>query len=143
MPYWTHYDVASELTELCHELGNAIKQQLVYYRASVYKSETSSQIKSKIAELKAVVGLFSQDFLLEAFRDFEATQDSPVQGESMFPARVLTLLNELNTQLHGYLKSINYATKSRDLTKKVAQQKQKILRLCPQGSRQWNFFQSI
>ena len=46
-----HLDILVELIELCHERMSEVRQQLIYYRASVYKQETSTQIAGKVEQL--------------------------------------------------------------------------------------------
>lgn len=147
MPYWTHFDIISELADLCFDQCETIRHQLIYYRASVYKKETAQQIKQKIHELKGVVNLFGQEHIDDLFLDFEASlmvSHRPTgNGESYFASCVNTLTTSLVQNIKQHLRHINSATKSRDLTKRIGKQRRKILKLCQQGSRQWDFFQSI
>ena len=149
MPFCTHEMVATELVGLCREIGVELRQELVYYRASVYKEEAAAAIHLKIGKLRGICELFCEEHLLEPFSDFAAKgqsgQKMPRYGECFFSTRVVALIDDLYIGLEGYLASLREGKKDSvtDLTEGVAGQRNTILSLCQHGSRYWDFFTSL
>lgn len=150
MSILNHFDIAAELKELCREISNSVKMQLTYYKASVYKHETADQIQKQIDQMKTVVELFSDQMMLEPFKDFEATAENgnvaPQGGECLFSSRVLTLLRDIEQSLAEFGETTQGASQSNNrtkLTKNVLKSRQKLLAICRHGTRQWDFFQTL
>ncbi len=148
MPRLRHADILIELSELCHEIMNDIRQQLVYYRASVYKDETSRMIKQKIDQLRLVVGLFCDDILKEPFRDHDAMAEAGVMnyipGECSFSTRVTCLLAALQEPLSEFSRpSVTRFDENQKFTLNVQKYRTELLSICRHGSRQWTFFRSM
>lgn len=150
MARFGHVDIISELVELCLETMGEIRQQLSYYRASVYKQETGSLIDERIQLLTTVAALINDDLVNECFRDFKAIEidgnSNLPSGECSFSSRVCRLITSLDAQLsnvvdraslqHGQINPM-------ELAKNVQNHRRELLGLCRQGSRQWSFFQTI
>lgn len=145
-----HLDILVELIELCHERMGDVRQQLIYYRASVYKQETSTQIAGKVEQLRLVARLFGDLMVQEAFSDYETSSTGAINlapGECPFSLRVTTLL----LTLEHHMIRIGQETLSRNaspeieaaLTTAVKEHRTQLLALCREGSRQWAFFQSF
>lgn len=146
-----HLDIFVELIELCHERMNEVRQQLVYYRASVYKTETSSQIHGKIEQLRLVAALFNDLLVHEAFHDYETMAVAGVMnlapGECSFSTRVTCLLASLDQYMirlgHEVLSRTVEPETEAALAAAVREKRNVLLALCRHGSRQWTFFQSL
>ncbi|MGE0174269.1 MAG: hypothetical protein AB7T49_15840 [Oligoflexales bacterium] len=142
-------DILVELIELSREVMADIIHQLNYYRASVYKAETAQAIKDRISNLRLIVSLIDNDFLIEPFHDYDATVSNgnikAVPGECIFSGRVTSLVNSLAEHLERYAapeqskKSLN----NKSFANEVHKHRRQILSLCRHGSRQWSFFSSI
>lgn len=148
-------DILLELIDLSGERMDELRQQLVYYRASVYKDETSSQINEKIDQLRLICGFLADDTIQESFKDYEAmAKGGPmhyVPGECSFSRRVTTLLANLGDALMKLGRQVasrdvaptNESAEADDLAKSVREHRNALLALCRHGSRQWAFFQSL
>lgn len=148
-------DILLELIDLSGERMDELRQQLVYYRASVYKDETSSQIHEKIEQLRLICGFLGDDTIQESFKDYEVMATlgvmNYVPGECSFSRRVTTLLANLGDALMKLGKKVasrdvaptNEVTVTDDLAKAVREHRNALLALCRHGSRQWTFFQSL
>lgn len=146
-----HLDIFVELIELCHERMNEVRQQLVYYRASVYKHETSGQIHAKIEHMRLIAGFFGDLMVQESFHDYETMSGPGVMtlppGECSFSTRVTALLASLEHHLirlgHDALaRNIEPETEAA-LQDAIRAHRTELLALCRHGSRQWAFFQSL
>jgi hypothetical protein len=144
-------DILIEMIELCQERMQEVRQQLSYYRASVYKAEMAGQIDEQIAELSVVGSLFRDEMLTEAFTDFDAMAKAgamtTLPGECSFSKRVSILL----AAVEGHLARLNTQAPTAaavpadevDFTNAVRLHRTQLLALCRQGSRQWTFFQAL
>src|SRR5262245_20602359 len=96
-------DIVMELLDLCQELRDEVRQQLLYYRASVYKQETAQQITQKIENLRVVCRVFANDVLDDSFIDYDmmvkVRQQSPIPGECSMTFRVTKLLENLDQHI--------------------------------------------
>lgn len=153
MPRIDYKDIINELMELCRELCSDIKLQLNYYRASVYKHEMANTIDLKIEKLELIVKLMGNEMLLEPFKDYEATIRNgniiPIPGECSLSSRVTRLISNLENHMQTLESSLvdskpTHTYQSyQGLTVNIQKHKQKILSLCKQGSRQWDFFHTL
>lgn len=140
--------VGSELLELCKDICNELRQELIYYRASVYKEETSQRIKEKIENFRNVTKLLSKSSFEEPFDDFAASGDHCViaqnqQGECLFSTRVITLVKSLEMALQEYTAANINENSTSNLTSKLTSHRNQILSLCHHGSRHWDFFKTL
>lgn len=148
-----HVDILVELIDLCRERMDEVRQQLVYYRASVYKGETAGVIGGQIDQLKVLGDLFGDEALLEAFSDFEAMAKAgamlPVPGECSLSKRVTHLLATLDHHLGRVGQAVAnkaHETATGDdpaFADAVRKHRDQLLALCRHGSRQWAFFQAL
>jgi hypothetical protein len=144
-------DILCELVELSQDRVQEVRQQLVYYRASVYKAETLTQIMSKIDQMRLLSELLCDDALSEAFKDFDAMGHEGVlavsHGECSFSTRVTRLLADAGLGLDRLRNQIvargAAATDDQAFTEALRKHRTELLALCRQGSRQWAFFQSL
>lgn len=150
MARFGHVDIISELVELCQETMGDIKQQLSYYRASVYKHETATQINQRIQLLMTVSTLINDDPLNECFHDFQAIEingnSRAIPGECSFSSRVGHLMSSLEVQLKDIVDRVSRQhgnINPMELAKNVQKHRRELLGLCRHGSRQWSFFQTF
>ena len=150
MLHCRHQDILLELMELTHHRIDAVRCQLVYYRASAYKEEAAIVIHVKITELRVLTELFGNDAIHEAFTDYEAmaahaaTAQQP--WECSLSHRLGFLLGALDLHLSLLYKAATsrlLATDLAQLTEAVRGQREVLLGLCAPHSRQWTFFQSV
>lgn len=147
-----HVDILVEMRELCHDLMTEIRQQLAYYRASVYKDEAAGVINKKVDQLKLVASLFGDELLLEPVRDYEAMAKAGamnyVPGECSLSKRVGSLLSGLESQLSRINQELSsrgtaLQLNDKDFARALQKHRQQLLALCRYGSRQWAFFQAL
>lgn len=135
-------DIVFELLELCEHLLTSIGQQLLYYRASVYKDETAVAVGKEINRLRHVLELFDDDSLLEPLADHQAMNQHNLKlapGECSFSRKTAILIANTRKQLQRY----THSKQAHTLTSRIHKQSDSLLSLYPQGSRQWNFFRSL
>lgn len=151
MQRFDRYDIIMELIELYHDIKDDIVQQLSYYKASVYKSETAKIINTKIAQLKMLVVLMNESDAIDLFNDFEETKTNGnvkiQQGECLLTLRVMNLLIELDktfANLRSTLQNNDRKTnESSDFTTQIQRNRRKFMSLCKHGTRQWSFFRTL
>jgi hypothetical protein len=151
MSRFRHTDIIVELIDLCQERMTEIRQQLVYYRASVYKGETAAQIGDTVTQLRLVATLLGDEMLAEAFIDYDAMAKAGVMsvapGECSFSMRITTLLFALEGQLLRLERQGTPRAPANDVDLQLAQavreRRHELLALCRQGTRQWAFFESV
>src|SRR5690606_18415694 len=132
-------DIVCELIELCHDVMSEIRQQLLYYRASVYKDETASLITSKVEQLRMIASLFGDEIALEPHRDYDAMKKAGVAayvpGECSFSNRLTCLLSGLEAQLDRLGRAAGQpASGSQEVCENVQKQKNQIMAICRHGS---------
>ena len=151
MSRFRHTDVIIELIELCHERMDEIRQQLSYYRASVYKDEAAAGIDSIIGQLRLIAGILADDLLREAFKDFDAVArrgiENYVPGECSFSRRVTMLLSSMDEHLRR-IHVANFSSQgdknyAQEFAKNLRKHRSDLLRICRYGTRHWAFFQAI
>ena len=150
MTRFRHTDILVELIELCQERMLEIRQQLTYYRASVYKAETANLINGKVEQMRLIGDLFGDLLLQETFDDYESMAKagamSVVPGECSFSKRVTLLLGALDghmTRLSSQIQTRALTTNEADFAETVRKHRNQLLALCRHGSRQWTFFESL
>ena len=140
-------DILVELTELCQELSQEISHQLVYYRASVYKDETSHIVQTKVNQLRTISKLLNEEMLSEVFADFDALTANAhlhyVPGECSYSNRISHLLKSFEQALAEIRQVAKWNRGNAQLTKNVQKHRRQLLSICRQGSRQWTFFKSL
>ena len=145
MSRWGSTDIVIELVELCREISSGIKQQLPYYRASVYKHETAAQINTKIDHLRTVVALLGDENLLDHFLDYTATVANGntviAPGECFFSSRVSVLIQTLENNLDTVISRAKEPPPA--LSRNVKSQRRELMAMCRHGSRQWDFFKTL
>ena len=144
-------DIVAELIELCDEVMNEIRQQLMYFRASVYKDETAGNVRRKIDQLRFIARIVDDEGMSDSLRDHDAMaiagamQVAP--GECSFTTRTTQLLQELTQHCDGLRRQLSQrdsrALGATELARTVQNHRRELLAICRHGSRQWAFFQSI
>lgn len=144
-------DIVVELIELCVDIMDELRQQLVYFRASVYKDETANVIRRKVEQLRLLATIVGDDGMKEALRDHDAMavagamQVAP--GECTFSTRITRLLQSLSQQCESMRSQLsqrdNRALGATELARTVQHHRRELLAICRHGSRQWAFFQSV
>ncbi len=143
MPVPARADIAFELLELCEALLVNIEQQLLYYRASVYKEETARNVEAGVVRLQNILEMFNDNTLLEPLADYRALQLHDLKltpGECSFSRKVSLLVVAARGQLRLYRRAMPPDV---DLRSQIQHKRQQVLSLCRQGSRQWSFFRSL
>jgi hypothetical protein len=149
MSRYDRRDIMMELIELSRDIKAEIMQQLNYYRASVYKSETAAMVEGKIEQLQLVADLMGDDELQDAFRDYEAmkrgglTMATP--GECLLSLRTMNLL-QATDRIYADLINRHPAPSPQDtlqFSRNIQRHRRELLSLCRQGSRQWAFFSTL
>jgi hypothetical protein len=151
MTKFRQLDILVELIELCKERTTDIRQQLVYYRASVYKHEMATTIKTRLSDLRLLSDMLGDDLVLEPFRDFEIrainAEANCAPGECSFSHRVAILLSELEHQFHKLGQGLSGRTpdpeKEPTLDALVRKNQAQLVALCRHGSRQRRFFETF
>jgi hypothetical protein len=146
-----HLDVLAELHELCQDIIQGIRNELRYYRASVYKEESAKHINRRIEQLRFIVDVIDDEMVREPFQDFEAEAKAGiayyVPGECPFFGRVTRLLSNLEEQLSVLEDHVAQSRASlqndSNLTRAVKKHRRQLLGMCRQGSRPWCFFQAV
>jgi hypothetical protein len=151
MPRNRNLDIVIEMIELIDDLVKEVRQDLGYFRVSVYKHETAGVMRDKIEKLRFVANLFPEPTLLESFHDYDAELKnalaSYVPGECSYTARTTRLLNGLETQISRL--RVSAGTKfdlqhnGENLTSRVRQCRSELMSICRHGSRHWAFFQGL
>lgn len=145
-------DILVELLELSRDRIDGVRQQLTYYRASVYKDETGQHINAKIEELRLIGGLLGDLLTAEAFRDFDVMSKAGVMnyipGECSLSKRVGNLLTALDQHLDRLQRLCvtrqgGAVGNEQEFAAAIRRHRNELLALCPHGSRQWTFFQSL
>lgn len=151
MSRFRHTDVIVELIELCHDRMDEIRQQMSYYRASVYKDEAAGAVDGIIVQVRLIAGILNDELLKESFKDFDAVAKRGIQnyipGECSFSQRVSMLLASMD----DHLRRIHFANFSThgdkvfalEFAKNLRKHRSELLRICRQGTRHWTFFQAI
>jgi hypothetical protein len=145
-----HVDIFIEMLELGHDIMNEIRQQLIYYRASVYKDEMARQIAAKVEQLQLLGELLGDEPTKEALTDYEALRAEGamncIPGECSFSKRVTLLLGGLDHAfkgLQGRLTTVAAPEQEKEFANVVRQHRNQLLALCRHGSRQWAFFTAL
>lgn len=150
MARFAHSDIAIELAELCQELLGEIRGQLNYYRASVYKTETSKYITRKVEQLRLLSDFLADEILLEAFSDHDAHKDmagmNVAPGECSLSTRTSQLIQAFELQLEQIIEkaSLGMREAAPHLNpNRIQRHRKQILSICKQGTRHWAFFQTL
>ncbi len=151
MPRFSHTDLVSELVELCNTLLSDVRQQLDFYRFSVYKHETAALISGKVQQLRLIVELLGDDLAMEPFRDHDAVVDATngnnALGECSFSGRTSRLMTALTACLSDMPTRVQAQHRAheqeRTFMNSVQARRCELSQMCPHGSRQWSFFQSV
>lgn len=144
-------DIAVELIELSEEVMDEIRQQLIYYRASVYKDETAQNVKTRVEQLRLMAAIVADEAIQDAIRDYDAmAMNGAMQvapGECSFSTRVTKLLSTVSQLFDQLRRDVAHrdsrATGVSALAKSVQTHRKELLAMCRHGSRQWAFFQSV
>ena len=150
MLHCRHQDILLELMELTHHRIDAVRCQLVYYRASAYKAEAAMVIHAKVTELRVLTQLFGNEAIHEAFTDYDAMVAHAATGQQPWECslshRLGFLLGALDLHLSLLYKAATSRLLATDLVllaETVRSQREALLALCTPHSRQWTFFQSV
>ena len=90
MKCYNYMDILAELTEFSLQIISDIRQQLLYYRASVYQAETSEKIQLNIMTLHKLSTFLGCAEALECFADYQATL-APTQVMAMHQGNAFIL----------------------------------------------------
>lgn len=143
-----HADILLELIDLVDEVMADVRQQLLYYRASVYKDETAGNVRRKVDQLRLIATVTGDVQFHEILHDYDAMNVEMAQqiapGECSFSTRVTTLLGALHQHMNSLRQNILHERSvPSQLTSAVHQHRRELLAICRHGSRQWSLFQSM
>ena len=141
------YDIAQELVDLCLDIHSDVIQQLNYYRASVYKEETSKTIDHKLHQLKMVVDLLGCEDASDYFLDFEASRGNGnvlvPPGECLLSLRISSLFKSLEEAYSNLTRIQHKHFQTQKFAQNLQRNRRKLAALCPQGSRKRSFFETL
>ncbi len=149
MSRYDYSDIMMELIELCRELKSDILQQLNYYRASVYKTETGKVIERKIEQMRIVANLIGAELLTDAFHDYEEMKKSGpllvAPGECVLSVRVMNLLQACEKIFEDLTldRQQRQGGDRQQFARNVQKHRRELLSMCRQGTRQWAFFNGL
>jgi hypothetical protein len=149
MSRYDRRDIVMELIELSRDVKAEIMQQLNYYRASVYKSETAAVVERKIEQLQLLADLIGDDELQDAFRDYEAMKKGGLQmatpGECLLSLRTMNLMTATDRIFADLINRhpANTLQDTQQFSRNIQKHRRQLLSLCRQGSRQWSFFSTL
>lgn len=149
MPRYDRSDILMELIELCRDIKSDILQQLNYYRASVYKSETAQQIEGRVAQMRTIAELCGSDLLLDAFHDYDEMKKDglrfAVPGECLLSHRVARLFQTTDRVFEEILENLHQPNPQdgQQLTRNIQRHRRQLLSMCKMGTRQWAFFNAL
>ena len=143
-----HADILLELIDLVEEVMADVRQQLLYYRASVYKDETAGIIRRKVDQLRVIADVTNDEHFHEVLHDYDAMDAHQAQqiapGECSFSTRITTLLAGLTGHMDSLKNSLSQSQPVPvHLTTAVHRHRHELLAICRHGSRQWSLFQSL
>lgn len=145
------WDILIEIYDLSREMIADIRNQLNYYRASVYKDETASNIENRIASLHKIVDIVPFKLLLEPFADYYAEKNNNnefIPGECKLSARVLRLITNLEEVIvklsEEKITGKNLKTADEmEFSRRIYENKNQIISACRPGSRRWSLFHKL
>ena len=150
MNRFSHADILAELVDLGKDLTAAMRQELVYYRASVYKDETAERIRAQVQNLRMITDIANDPILIDAFGDHDEMLALGAQlyipGECVFSKRTTQLLSALDIRFMAMERRLSQDRESltqKGLREKVQYKRREILSMCRHGSRHWSFFQTL
>lgn len=145
-----YIDAHLELTDLARELLIEIRGELRYYRASVYKDESSIKINDKLNEVHFLLTILNDEMSLEAYYDYEATKERAhldyIPGECPFSARVTNFVTNLDLaldEIQGRLAKSSNEPESQHIITGLRKHKKQILKMCQKTRKQWPIIQKI
>ncbi len=149
MSRYDYRDIVLELVELCREQKTEILQQLTYYRASVYKTETAQHIEQKVEQLRLLCTLIGYEELNDAFHDYQEMRlhghQWVVPGECPMSARVMNLLQSTEKVFEKLATDFPLLQKPdpQSFQRTLQKHRRELLAMCRHGSRQWSFFHTL
>ncbi len=142
-------DTIFELIEVCNEITGEIRQQLVYFKASVYKDEIAKVIEEKILSLRILSRLIVGKNLNDLFYDYDAKLSQSLvssPGECQLSVRVLCLLGNVENELKRANKRFlekGWDYSNEEFIEYFSSYRQQILNCCIPGSHCWNLVQTL
>ena len=147
MKAYRSMEMVYELIDLASDIVLNTKQQLAYYKVSVYKNEEAEKIKESITDLQGIIDVIQNEDMKEAFLDYEATAQSHLispSGESCFYVRTLKLINTISDILNSYsLKLKGSSDQDLNLSSALSFQQKKKSLLSRYRRRSGSFIQDI
>ena len=147
MKTYRSIETVYELIDLASEIILNTKQQLAYYKVSVYKNEEASKINDTVEDLRQIVEAIQDDRMQEAFRDYDAMREHyemNQSGDSCFYIRTLKLITTMADILKNY--SVSYLGEDLEelnMSQALGYQKRKSSLLARYKRRPRSFFQDI
>ncbi len=74
-------NIAQEFLEVITDFVADLKQQLSYYRASVYKAEAVHLIEGRINDIYPIMQLVNVEEFLDTLADYQALKDAAMRGD--------------------------------------------------------------
>lgn len=162
-------DVIVELSDLASDILDDIRQQVAYYRASVYKSEALTIIHRRVDHLAFISRILKDDNLAECVSDYRAAgqhsrglvakntainqddEDDVQADEAQFTqcsvtVRVMRLLVDATAVIESMRESArdgSASPHSRQIVSSITRHRRDLLAMSRHGSRAWTFLQSL
>ena len=142
-------DVVVELAERCEEIRAELHQHLLFYRASVYKTESAAEINLRVNQLRLLTSILGNDLLQECIADFDAmaqlSAQSAAPGECPLTARVARLTSSMTPILKEIQRrNANKNGAVRDeMLRVLVENRRALLRHCRPGTRSWELLRSL
>ncbi len=155
MSYFRQLDILVELIDLCQDIIADLRQKLCFYRASVYKNENHNQIRASIEDLAMVLKILGDKDLMGFWATFHSNfQDPPPDGvqhlppgESHFSFQLGIFLCGIDQALNDYYHQItaktDQGTEWLEMLDMIRFNRQSLLALCKNNSKQYQIFQSL
>jgi hypothetical protein len=142
-------DVMWELADFSKDLIDEIRQLLVYYKSSVYKTDTAVKVTGLMAQVEVLFLIINDEPLLEILRDYEALSECSGQwalpGECGLSMRLGHFTREASPALEEYQRRIQRVRSplKDEQIKIMTERRRSLLSVCRKGSRSWELLKSL
>jgi hypothetical protein len=155
MSYFRQLDILVELIDLCQDIIADLRQKLSFYRASVYKIENHNQIRASVEDLAVVLKILGDKDLSQFWSSFHSHfKETPPEGEQRLPPgeshfsfQLGIFLCGIDQALSDYYHQIttktDHGTEWLEMLDMIRFNRQTLLALCKNNSKQYHFLQSL
>ena len=142
-------DLVFELADVCNNILAELQQQLLYYRASAYKSEAIVKIDERVDQLRAVFQIFHDVNLNEALADHDAVWAQGPQmleaGDCLVSQRRSILLASMTPALASLTRRFAQSQSAvrPETLAVIKRHRGTLIRVCAEGSRAREILRSL